>query len=78
MNVQNGVSADILYIGRGFSMERKYSYLDQLSIEQLEDLLRAQRDASSADKDTAFCEAIEGGDFRERNFTSDRPSFGRG
>lgn len=59
MNVQNGVSADILYIGRGFSMERKYSYLDQLSIEQLEDLLRAQRDASSADKDTAFCEAIE-------------------
>ena len=40
-------------------MENKYSYLNQLSIDQLENLLKSQRNTSSADEDAAFCEAIE-------------------
>ena len=39
-------------------MESKYSYLNQLSTEQLENLLTSQR-SSPADEDEAFCDAIE-------------------
>ena len=39
-------------------MENKYSYLNQLSTEQLENLLKSQRN-TLADEDSAFCEAIE-------------------